>query len=237
MKLIVTGATGFVGKEIIRQSLLRSDITSIVALARSPIPEADKLSSGADSSKLKSVVIKDYDVYTDDVRKELSGAAACIWTVAITPSKSSTYEFDEVKRVCQTSTLEGMRAIHGAGPVSPFRFLYMSGIAAERDQTKTPKRLAQYCLMRGETENQVLALAKELGGMEAAAVKPGYITKPGEFARSAMAAMLRVTVGVPSIDVADLVAVMLDQVVNGFEKDPLTSDDLVRLSEALPKPE
>jgi hypothetical protein len=69
-------------------------------------------------------------------------------TVAITPSKAKAYEFDEVKRICQTSTIAGLRAMHEAGPVVPFRFLYMSGVAAERDPTKTPKFMPQYCSMR-----------------------------------------------------------------------------------------
>lgn len=71
-----------------------------------------------------------------------------IRTVAITPSKSQSQDFEVVKRVCQTSTLAGINAIHQAGPAKPFRFLYMSGAAAERDQTKTPRFLPQYLLMR-----------------------------------------------------------------------------------------
>ena len=69
-------------------------------------------------------------------------------TVAITPSKSRAYDFEEVKRICQTCAVDGLRAVHEAGPAKPFRFIYMSGSASERDQTKTPRFLPQYCLMR-----------------------------------------------------------------------------------------
>ncbi|KAI0435879.1 NAD(P)-binding protein [Xylaria telfairii] len=230
MKLIVTGATGFVGQEIIRQSLSHPKISTIVALARSPVVAPEKLPAGSDSSKLKSVVIQDYEVYPDDVKKEFSGADACIWTVAITPSKSKTYDFEEVKRICHTSTIAGLRSMHEAGTATPFRFLYMSGAAAERDQNKTPKLMAQYCLMRGETENQLLALASELGGIEVAVAKPGYITASGDLVRSAMGTMVKMISGIPSINVADLVAAMLDQVVGGFEKEPLMPEDLVRIA-------
>jgi hypothetical protein len=71
-----------------------------------------------------------------------------IRTVAITPSKSKAIPFDEVTRVCQTCTLAGLRAMVESSPAKPFRFLYMSGFSAERDQTKTPAILAAYCLMR-----------------------------------------------------------------------------------------
>lgn len=79
MKLIVTGATGYVGKEVIRQSLGRKEITSVIAVARKPVPVLDGLSNSADASKLRSVGIKDYEQYPDDVKKEFSGAGACIW--------------------------------------------------------------------------------------------------------------------------------------------------------------
>lgn len=69
-------------------------------------------------------------------------------TVAITPGKSKTYPWEEVKRVCQDSTLAGIKAMHDAGPNKPFRFMYVSGIGAERDQSKKPRWMAQYALMR-----------------------------------------------------------------------------------------
>ncbi|KAI1095261.1 NAD(P)-binding protein [Rostrohypoxylon terebratum] len=230
MKLIVSGATGFVAEEVIRQSLSISEITSVIALARKPISAPERLAEGADLSKLRSVVVKDYDHYPEEVRKEFAGASACIWTVAITPSKSKMYNFEEVKRVCQTCTLSGFNAIHESGVSTPFRFLYMSGAATERDQTKTPRFQPQYSLMRGETENKVLALASGLDGVEACVAKPGFITAPGEIMKSIAGTMIQLIVGIPSISVVDLAKAMLDQVVNGFEKEPLMPEDLARIA-------
>lgn len=81
MKLIVTGATGFVATEIIRQSLRIAEITSVIALARKPVTLPEKLEAGADASKLKSVVVDDYGVYSKEVKQEFAGASACIWFV------------------------------------------------------------------------------------------------------------------------------------------------------------
>lgn len=77
MKLIVSGATGFVATEIIRQGLGRPDVTSLVVLSRKPIspPSVDATSA----AKLKQVLIKDYAEYSDDVKKEFADATACIW--------------------------------------------------------------------------------------------------------------------------------------------------------------
>ena len=76
MKLIVAGSTGFVGREVIRQSLTRPDIKQVIALSRSPL---EKLEEGLDASKLQNIIVKDYGDYPDSVRKEFAGADACIW--------------------------------------------------------------------------------------------------------------------------------------------------------------
>lgn len=75
MKLIIAGSTGLLGGELIRQSLRMSAVFSVIALGRKTfsVPE------GADAAKLKSVVVKDFGSYSDDVRKEFEGANACIW--------------------------------------------------------------------------------------------------------------------------------------------------------------
>lgn len=79
MKLIVAGATGFVGREVIRLSLRRPDITSVIALSRAAIPMPAVPEDGADTSKLRNVVIKNYGEYPDSIKKEFAGADACIW--------------------------------------------------------------------------------------------------------------------------------------------------------------
>ena len=44
--------------------------------------------------------------------------------------------------------LQAMFEAHSEGNTRPFRFLYMSGAATERDQSKTPSWMPQYSLMR-----------------------------------------------------------------------------------------
>ena len=79
MKLIIAGATGFVGTELVRQSLQNPKVTSVIALARRPVPAPSNLNPGADASKLHSVTVKDYDGYPNEVKKQFAGADACIW--------------------------------------------------------------------------------------------------------------------------------------------------------------
>ena len=75
MKLVITGASGLVANELLRQSLKRHDITSVVAVARKPVTPPE----GSDDSKFKSVVVEDYENYPESVRREFAGADACIW--------------------------------------------------------------------------------------------------------------------------------------------------------------
>jgi uncharacterized protein YbjT (DUF2867 family) len=79
MKLIVTGSTGFVATELIRQALSDPAITSIMALARRVTTIPQNPGPDADVSKLKSVVCEDFENYPESVKLELTGADACIW--------------------------------------------------------------------------------------------------------------------------------------------------------------
>lgn len=59
--------------------------------------------------------------------------------------------------------------------------------------------------------------------------KPGLIYAPGQYLKMAFATVLKYAMGLPSVSNAEISAAMLHEVVNGFEKEPLQSDDLVRI--------
>jgi len=233
MKLIIAGASGFVGSELVRRSISMPAFTTVVALARCTVSSPERPYPGSDVSKLKSVVVKDYDEYPEEVVKELANADACIWTVAITPGKARGLPFEQVRRVCLEYALIGLKTITEARETStkPLRFIYMSGIAAERDQTKTPRLMAEHCLMRGDAENQVLAYAAaHPTQVEACAAKPGLIVGDRDgILKTVMATVMSAVGVVPNIGTDVVVAAMLDQVLNGFETEPLVHADLVRI--------
>ena len=79
MKLILTGATGFVGSECLRLALQNPNVTEIVALARREVklPEG---TSDVDTAKFSTVVLEDMGKdYPSSVKKKLRGADACVW--------------------------------------------------------------------------------------------------------------------------------------------------------------
>lgn len=75
---------------------------------------------------------------------------------------------------------------------------------------------------QGEAESRILAFADESNGLvESCITKSGFINAPGK--------VMPNVPGLPLVELQDIAAAMLDQVVNGFEKDTLSNDDLVRI--------
>ncbi|KAH8601827.1 hypothetical protein B0O99DRAFT_680942 [Bisporella sp. PMI_857] len=98
MKIVVAGATGFVGAEVIHQALSNTAVASIIALSRRPMlpPDPDTLGRYEDVSKLESVVLQDWlHAYPASVQARIKDADACIWTLATTPSNATRMDFDK----------------------------------------------------------------------------------------------------------------------------------------------
>lgn len=75
MKLIVAGATGFVGSEVLYAALQHPSVTSVVSLSRRPVVDPRL----TDDPKWESVVLEDFELYPPDVMARLQGAVGCIW--------------------------------------------------------------------------------------------------------------------------------------------------------------
>ncbi|KAL2812001.1 hypothetical protein BJX63DRAFT_397865 [Aspergillus granulosus] len=174
MKLIIAGATGYIGQELLLQSLAHPSITSVIALSRCDL--------GITNSKLRAVQMKDDDFlsYSDtNIINELKGASACLWAIGIRPSQAS----DELhtRRVCIEYTAAAapvfQRALTESGSDGrPFRFVYISGAGVERDQNRSLWYMGNFRRLRGEGENVLFAHAEaNPGAFEAYAMRPGLV--------------------------------------------------------------
>lgn len=74
MKIIITGATGFIGHEVLRQCIANSGVASIVVLSRRQLPAPE-----AADPKVRVVLVEDFLSYSSAVLSEIQGAEACIW--------------------------------------------------------------------------------------------------------------------------------------------------------------
>ncbi|KAI2741042.1 hypothetical protein DTO013E5_1971 [Penicillium roqueforti] len=228
MKLILAGATGLLGTEIIKQSLQIREITQVVALAHQPV----QLDKSIDSSKLKIIVLCDYGDYPEDVKAEFANADACIWAVSVTPLRTSKAELNRVFHDC---TKLGFEAMYEAGPARPFRFMYLSADGIFRDPTKKAVIMADYHMIRCNAELMVLKFPTENEGVEVCIARPGVIANPSTWSRALVANLFRI-VGffgrsLPNIQRSELAAAVLNQVMDGFEKEALLNADLVRIGQ------
>ncbi|KAI4199931.1 MAG: hypothetical protein LQ350_004283 [Teloschistes chrysophthalmus] len=242
MKLIVTGATGLVGSEVIRLALCNPAITSVVAIARKPVlAPANDVGTESQTSKLQSVILESWtSPYPESVIRHVKDADACIWALAVTPRQSKDMDFSDVTAICYDYTINGLNNM--AAHVSKlFRFIYVSGVTVERDQKKTLPFMSEYRLMRGRVENAILDFAKQHDddhGVEVTVAKPAGIESPGRDAIAPLfAAMLETFGHTPIVHLSELAAAMIEQCQHGITKDPLWGEDLVEIGQRALSPE
>ncbi|KAF8862619.1 hypothetical protein BDZ45DRAFT_585225 [Acephala macrosclerotiorum] len=133
MKVILTGCTGMIGSETLRQSTLHPSVTSIIVLSRRPLQDSQL------SPKVKVIILPDFTAYDSWFWKDLAGAEACIWTLGGIPSQFP--DLETAKKVNIDYPFEAAKAfIEHLAPQVPegrkFRFLYVSGHAVDRDMEK-----------------------------------------------------------------------------------------------------
>ena len=127
MKAILTGATGFIGSEILSQLIAHPAITSIVAISRRSLPTSHP--------KVKTVLLDDFKTqWPSSILDECAGAEACIWALGL-----ATLDAEMNREINYDYPLIGFHSLANALQASgqKTRFVYMSGVLAEKDQERS----------------------------------------------------------------------------------------------------
>lgn len=138
MNIIVTGATGLVGAEVIREAIKDDGITSITALARRPL-------NISQHPKLNTVIHKEFMNYSG-LEKLFAINDACLWCLGISQSQVSKEEYHVIT---YDYAIAAAKAMLQANPV--MTFLFLSGAGADPEE----KSKTLFARVKGKTENEL----------------------------------------------------------------------------------
>jgi len=138
MRVIVFGATGMIGRGVVRECLLDSGVERVLAIGRS--------GSGQTHEKLRDLVLPDLTRY-DAVAAELSGNDACFFCLGVSSTGMSEADY---RRITKDIAVAAARALVAASPGMTFVFVSGAGTNAAGK--------SMWARVKGETENEILAM-------------------------------------------------------------------------------
>ncbi|KAF9012086.1 hypothetical protein BDZ89DRAFT_1077507 [Hymenopellis radicata] len=157
MKLLLSGATGAAGSQILRSALADPDVTKITILSRRPLPSWLPVPSADKPTDV--IVLPDFQQYPADVQKKLADHDACIWALGCSSLGMSEADYTRVTYDYVVSAVSALRegGIAQSQTASPFRFVFISGEGADPDKTN----IQMFGRVKGRTEKYLTTLPAE----------------------------------------------------------------------------
>lgn len=165
MKIIIAGATGFIGNAVLQRALTNNEINTIVILSRKPLPDI------AANPKVKIELIDDFTTYPASALSEIRSADAAIWCVGtFNGSRQVDIEYP-------LAFLDIIKSRINAG--QPFRYVHLGGgftepPPKEGEQERTLWYFVNGRRVRGEAEARVKEKGEEMG-VEVVVIKPAAV--------------------------------------------------------------
>ncbi len=151
-KIIISGASGMIGNEILMLALSSSEIETVVSLVRKP--------SNLQHDKLKQVVVDDFSDFTNHQNdfQNIDAAYFCIGAY------TGQVKDDLFKKITVDYAVAFARQVREQSPDA--KLCLLSGAGADR----TEKSRTAFARYKGMAENQITNL-----GIEFYSFRPGYI--------------------------------------------------------------
>jgi uncharacterized protein YbjT (DUF2867 family) len=140
MRVLVFGATGMVGRGVVRECLLDEDVGHVLTVGRG--------ATGQAHDKLRELVVPDL---TDlaSIEPELSGFDACFFCLGVSSAGMAERDY---RRITYDITLAVARTLARAN--AGMTFIYVSGAGTDG----TERGRVMWARVKGETENALLRL-------------------------------------------------------------------------------
>ncbi len=152
-KVIITGATGMIGKGVLLECLDHDSIDEVLVIGRNPVR--------MDHPKLKELIHKDFSDFIN-IQDHLSGYDTCFFCLGIS---SVGMKEKQYKRITYDFTLTLAKTLYEINPKMTFN--YVSGESTD----STEKGRAMWARVKGKTENDLLNMAFKQAFM----FRPGII--------------------------------------------------------------
>ena len=198
MRIILTGATGFAGGEVLRQVLLDPAISSITSLVRRP--------SGIPHAKLTEIILPNFLDYSV---VDFAGHDACIWALGVSQTAVDEAAYIEIT---YDYMMAGAHAMLAANP--DLRFCFLSGRGA--DQNEQARTL--FGRIKGRTEKHLAELTPRAVSFRPAYIKPTKASGPRkDFARflAPIGSLMALVSDTLAVDCDQLAHVMIDVAKHG----------------------
>lgn len=221
MKVIITGATGMVGKGVLLECLDNDAVTAVLVVNRRTVD--------VQHPKLTEIIHKDF-FDLSPISEQLAGYDACFFCLGISSFRQS----EEVyTKITYDLTMNFARALLKSN--SEMVFIYVSGTGTD----STESGGTMWARVKGKTENDII----KMGFKDAYAFRPAYIKPESNTPSSTPIYQVLLTIfGVlhPVIKflfpkytttTAQIGKAMIEVVQHGFERKQVESIDIVKLSE------
>ena len=218
--VIITGATGMVGKGVLLECLDYDGIKEVLVIGRNSI--------GLKHPKLKELIHSDFTNFAE-VKNQFLDYDACFFCLGISAAGLSEEQY---KRITYDYTLTLARTLFEINPQLTFN--YVSGVGTD----STEKGRMMWARVKGKTENDLLNLGFEKAYM----FRPGAIiplrgiksrTKSYQFVYDYFMWLVKgIKAIVPNavVNTTQIGLAMINSMLKGYDKKILTPKDIIILS-------
>jgi uncharacterized protein YbjT (DUF2867 family) len=215
MKVLVLGATGMVGRGVLRECLLDPGVEQVITVGRSP--------AGVHDPKLREIVSVDFNDFSS-IGDQLAGVDACFFCLGVSSTGMTEKAYTRITYGFTLSAAQMLSRLHPG-----MTFIYVSGQGTD----STEKGRVMWARVKGRTENALLSLP-----LKACMFRPGIIEpmdgiqsrttsyRIGYILAKPLLPLLRVAFPNQVLTTRDIGRAMLAVARNGSEKRILETADI-----------